>query len=70
LNAKSENRLQLFVAFGLLAALVTVLSISAFLQEGQSVDLFSGFLLGLSIVWNMAFIIIVIRHLRKNRSQK
>jgi len=67
---KPETRIQLLTALGPLAWLALILSIFLGRLENPDLDFLTGFLVGLSIVGNLAYIIVVTRHLRSNRRQR
>jgi len=67
---KPKNRMQILIALGPIAWLALVLSILLGHLENPSLDFVTGFLIGLSIVGNLAYIFIVTRHMRLNRRQK
>jgi multisubunit Na+/H+ antiporter MnhB subunit len=65
---KLENRMQILIALGPLAALAVVLSIFLGRMGNPDLDFITGFLIGLSIIANLVYIYVVTRHLRENRS--
>ena len=67
---KPENRRQLLVALGSLAGLAFILSIFLGRLNNPDLDFITGFLVGFSIVGNLAYIFVVSRNLRDNRRQK
>ena len=67
---KPENRIKILTALGPLAWLAFMLSIFLGRLENPNLDFATGFLVGLSIVGNLAYISVVTRHLRENRRQQ
>lgn len=67
---KPENRMQILTALGPFAGLALVLSIFLNRLENPNLDFVTGFLIGLSIVGNLAYIFLVTRHMRENRRHK
>ncbi len=65
---KAENRMQILIALGPLASLAVVLSIFLGRMGNPDLDFISGFLIGFSIIGNLAYIYVVTRHLREKRS--
>ncbi len=65
---KPENRMQILIALGPLASLAVVLSIFLGRMGNPDLDFISGFLIGFSIIANLAYIYVVTRHLREKRS--
>lgn len=65
---KPESRMQILIALGPLAWLAVVLGIFLGRVGNPETDFISGFLVGLSIVANLAYIYVVTRHLRETRS--
>ena len=66
---KPQTRIQLLIALGPLAWLALILSIFLGGMNNPGLDFLIGFLVGLSIVGNLAYIIVVTRYLRKNWRQ-
>jgi hypothetical protein len=66
---KPENRRQLLTALGPLAWLAITLSIFLGRMENPDLDFINGFLLGFSIVGNLAYIYVTTRYLKENRRQ-
>jgi hypothetical protein len=67
---KPENRRQLLLALGPLAWLALVLSIFLGRLGNPDLDFLTGFLVGFSIVGNLAYIYVSTRYLRNQRSEK
>ncbi len=65
---KPENRMQILIALGPLASLAVVLNIFLGRMCNPALDFITGFLTGLSIIANLAYIYVVTRHLREKRS--
>ena len=63
---KPEIRMQILTALGPIAWLALVLSIFLGRMDNPTLDFITGFLVGLSIVGNLAYIFVVTRHLREN----
>ncbi len=66
---KPETRIQLLIALGPLAGLAFILSIFSGRLENPDLDFLSGFLIGFSIVGNLAYIYGTTRYLRKKCSE-
>ena len=63
-----ETRMRLLIALGPLSGLAFILSIFLGRLEDSNLDFISGFLIGFSIVGNLAYIYVTTRYLRnKNR---
>lgn len=62
-----EKRIQLLTALGPITWLALVLSIFLGQTGNPALDFAQGFLVGISIVGNLAYIFVVTRHLRKTR---
>ena len=63
---KPEIRMQILTALGPIAWLALVLSIFLGRLDNPSLDFVTGFLVGLSIVGNLAYIFVVTGHMRHN----
>jgi len=66
---KPENRMQMLIALGPLAWLALTSSIFLGRMENPNLDFINGFLLGFSIVGNLAYIYVTTRYLKENRRQ-
>jgi hypothetical protein len=66
---KSKNRIQIFVVLGPIAWIALMLNIFLGRLENPTLDFATGFLVGISIVGNLAYIYVVTRHMRENRRQ-
>ena len=64
-----EKRVQFLMALGPIAWLALVLSIFLGSTGIPGLDFAQGFLVGISIVGNLAYIFVVTRHLRAKRGQ-
>jgi len=62
---KPETRTKILVALGPMAGLALMISIFLGRLNDPNLDFAGGFLIGLSIVGNLAFIFVVTRYLRK-----
>lgn len=60
-----ETRLQLLIALGPLSGLAFIMSVFLGRLENPELDFLSGFLIGFSIVGNLAYIYVTTRYLRK-----
>ena len=67
---KPENRMQILTALGPIAWLALVLSIVLGRTGNPALDFAQGFLVGISIVGNLAYIYVVTRHLREKRGEQ
>jgi hypothetical protein len=67
-KTKPENRKQILIALGPLAGLAVILSIFLGRMGNPDLDFITGFLAGLSIVANLAYIYVVTHHLRERRN--
>ena len=66
---KHENRMQILTALGPLAWSAFVVSILLGRLDTPGLDFIQGFLVGFSIVGNLAYITVVCRNLKENRRQ-
>ena len=64
---KPEARIQVLTVLGPLAWLTLILSIFLGRMENPNLDFLNGFLVGFSLVGNLAYIVVVTRCLRVNR---
>ena len=66
---KPETRIQLLIALGPLSGLAFILSIFLGRLENPDLDFLSGFLIGLSMAGNLAYIYVTTRYLQKKRCE-
>jgi Ca2+/H+ antiporter len=67
---KPEYRMQILTALGPIAWLALILSIFLGRTGNPTLDFAQGFLIGISIVGNLAYIFVVTRHMKRNRRQQ
>ena len=65
-----EDRMRILTALGPIASLALILSIFLGRTGNPAFDFAQGFLVGISIVGNLAYIFVVTRNLRENRRQQ
>jgi hypothetical protein len=59
-----ESRIRLLIALGPLSALAFILSVFLGRMQNPDLDFLSGFLIGFSIVGNLAYIYVITRYMR------